>query len=966
MSAMPVEAGLGARTVYLAADPLLVARGLLGGRRLLVPNLRAARAVHGRRAVGLSLHDLAVRTVTAGGEAVAGAVTRLLAMREAVAEVVAPSDVEGTARRVEPVVSELLRAGIASRSWLASTLEAAGVGRRSVETVRLALAYSRRLAQRGLVDPAELLWRAAAAGPRQEPVLVFGYARLGESEVAFLDALAAAGSAVVLPRGFASSAAAAAQLGARGWSVVEDERLSDAPGPRLAARFTWAVGQGAAPPAAEAGGGPAPLPALAAHLLANEEDEVRFALARVKDLLEAGASPDAIALVARDERGYGPLVKAVAAEFGVPVRLAYAVPVRETRFGEAVGLLVESVGGGLPFEPTAKLLRHPLTRALGDEAWAAARAGHATGAAEWLAAGARAAELLDWPGRATWDEYRERLRATLAGLGLAQPAPRQDRRARAKLERCLREALPEAGSPAAREVVPLARFLGLVGDVLDVAVIAADPPRRDAVELHTPLAVFGARYEHVFALGLAEGDFPQSVADDPVVDFRERRALERAGLALEDAQGAAEREELSFLAVLHACGASLTLTCPASFGGKERLPSPFFAAVGAPEPAAPGPRRPASALEGLIASLPAAVGRDGSSAPASPASVGGRPHGGRAALAWVVERRREGGFPPDAFDGVHGVPLPLAGPYSATQLTTFGQCSFRWFVQYGMRLAELQEAEEEVTPVTAGSVYHETLALAVRRASREVPACGESPEDDPFRAAVLDHLDRAYDDAQARLEERGTRLRSPTWPLRRRENLATLRRLVAAPAFALPGSRVLSVEAGFEATWRGLTVKGRVDRIDAVDVGGEERLVLTDYKLGSRAPAGAKGSGGRLTLDVQLPLYVEAAAPALHPGKRVLNARYLSINAAEVTKEVEPGGIDAQALDQLVRRFASALRSGSFPLDPDDANEACRYCDFDIVCRRGPRLSRKAGAPEGEPAPGGERVGGGERAEEAA
>src|SRR5690606_41561643 len=169
MSAMPVEAGLGARTVYLAADPLLVARGLLGGRRLLVPNLRAARAVHGRRAVGLSLHDLAVRTVTAGGEAVAGAVTRLLAMREAVAEVVAPSDVEGTARRVEPVVSELLRAGIASRSWLASTLEAAGVGRRSVETVRLALAYSRRLAQRGLVDPAELLWRAAAPGPPPGP-----------------------------------------------------------------------------------------------------------------------------------------------------------------------------------------------------------------------------------------------------------------------------------------------------------------------------------------------------------------------------------------------------------------------------------------------------------------------------------------------------------------------------------------------------------------------------------------------------------------------------------------------------------------------------------------------------------------------------------------------------------------------------------------------------------------------------
>src|SRR5690606_10342519 len=105
-------------------------------------------------------------------------------LRGAVAEVLAPADVEGTARRVEPVVSELLRAGIASRPWLVETLDASGVGRRSVQVARLALAYSRRLAQRSEVDPAELLWRAAAAEPARETVLVSGYSRLGEGEVA--------------------------------------------------------------------------------------------------------------------------------------------------------------------------------------------------------------------------------------------------------------------------------------------------------------------------------------------------------------------------------------------------------------------------------------------------------------------------------------------------------------------------------------------------------------------------------------------------------------------------------------------------------------------------------------------------------------------------------------------------------------------------------------------------------------
>src|SRR5690606_3763771 len=88
----------------------------------------------------------------------------------------------------------------------------------------------------------ELLWRAAAAEPARETVLVSGYSRLGEGEVAFLDALAAPGSAVVLPRGFASSRAAAAQLASRGWTVKEDDRVGDGPGPRLAVGFTAAMG----------------------------------------------------------------------------------------------------------------------------------------------------------------------------------------------------------------------------------------------------------------------------------------------------------------------------------------------------------------------------------------------------------------------------------------------------------------------------------------------------------------------------------------------------------------------------------------------------------------------------------------------------------------------------------------------------------------------------------------------------
>ncbi len=864
--------------------------------------------MRGRRSFPTTLASRAARTVLGSGSRPAGSFARLLALREAVALVLAPADVEGTARRFQPVVSELLRAGLAADPRTFAAL-ASGAGRRSLEVAQVAMAYVEALDVVGAVDPAELMWRAASAGPEPARVLVSGYSRFGDGEVAFLAALAAPGSVAVLPAGFAASEAAATQLAARGWSVERDELVGDGPGPRLAARFTASRAGAAARPEDGA--------AAAAFRLADEEDEVRFALSRVQRLLADGVPAERIVLVARDERGYGPLVKAVGAEFGVPVRLAYSLPLRETRLGEVVSLLLEAVGSGLPFETTARAFRHPLTRALPEEAWSAARARHPSGPREWESVGVGAASLLEWPAEASSESYLELLRATLAGLGTAELATGLDGRALRRLAVALREAVPAAGSVR----VSLGAFLARVRDVLDVTAVAADPWRRGTVELHTPLAVFGARYDHVLALGLSEGVFPEAAVEDPVIDLHERRALAGVGLALEDAQGAAEREELSFLAVLHAAGSSVTLTCPDSFGGTERLPSPLFAALGVPEPSRPGPRRPASPLEELIATLPTRAGP--------------------ARSAWEVERRREGADAPDAHDGVVGLPLPVAGPFSATQLTSFGQCSFKWFAGHGLGLREPLEAEDDVSPATVGTIYHETLKLAVERARSEAPTSTGPPESDPFRAAVVRHLPRAYDDAHRRFEELGTRVRSATWSLQRRENLDKLSRLVMSPDFVDPGARVSDLEVSFTGVWRGLRVRGFVDRIDVVGDDGDERLVFTDYKLGKAPPKGAKSDRGTLSLDVQLSLYVEAAAPALHPGRQVAAARYLSVNGASVSKAVDLAKLDGAGLDALVSRFVGSLAGGAFPIDPDPRQEACAYCAFDIVCRRGPRLSRK-------------------------
>ena len=145
---------------------------------------------------------------------------------------------------------------------------------------------------------------------------------------------------------------------------------------------------------------------------------------------------------------------------------------------------------------------------------------------------------------------------------------------------------------------------------------------------------------------------------------------------------------------------------------------------------------------------------------------------------------------------------------------------------------------------------------------------------------------------------------------------------------------MVALEQKFEATWRGLRVQGVVDRVDRADDG----LQLIDYKTRASPPAGAKDGSGRTRLDVQLPLYLEAAAPTLFPAEPVADARYYSLSAA---RDLRRPRSDDAALDELALRVRRHLEQGSYPVDPDWEHRACATCDFDALCRRGPRLERK-------------------------
>jgi ATP-dependent helicase/DNAse subunit B len=132
-------------------------------------------------------------------------------------------------------------------------------------------------------------------------------------------------------------------------------------------------------------------------------------------------------------------------------------------------------------------------------------------------------------------------------------------------------------------------------------------------------------------------------------------------------------------------------------------------------------------------------------------------------------------------------------------------------------------------------------------------------------------------------------------------------------------------------------VKGKVDRVDMTPEG----LMLVEYKTISSRPTAAKDATGKTNLDVQLPLYVQAAAPALDGERPVAGAYYYSLTAAKPLKKVNTVKIDDGELAHFAERIKGQLQQGRYTVEPDRDRNACNYCSFDAVCRQGKRLERK-------------------------
>lgn len=890
-----------------------------------------------------SLRTWAKKILRQNSIGIASPMTASMALKASVQEIVGGRETAATARNMREMLGAILRSGIDVEH-----LGEIGSGRVR-PLARVAREYVRRLKNVGLVDSEAVLVEARRlSNADQQMVLIYGYFRARQlgarpEEIEFIDRFAGDGSIYYLPCGneriFRVNHEWRDRLVASGWEirnaeVVVNNELKH--GQDLAAAFAgFTLNREKDLPDASM----QPPPALA---YASIEAEVRGTLSRAKRAVLGGTSPDKIAIVCRDPAAYVHVIASVSREFGLAVEMEHLVPLRDTSFGAFISLLLDvKVSSGaedvdrtntiaeaakasgslanpfLPFdddvhddrgdfifETTARLLRHPFGPGIPEDKWAEARRRRCKGFAAWVEQCPQI-ECMRSAQKLTTRAWVEWLKAVCFGWQVRGKDKAGKNAAELLAFNTFFESLDEF---ARHEKANAQSFDHFAAAVYEILADASTPfqPTAGGIAMHQPNTIVGGEFEQIFVIGMAEGVLPAPVIENSVIDFYERKQLLEKGIEFENPQEIPRWEALSFYFTLLAAKGGITFSYPRFADGQEQLPSPFFDRTGL-KPTEEREVFVSSAEEFRRVFLP-----DGFSHTEDTVLAAAR-------RQFAIEASRESDAVPDEYDGVIGVSFDSPNRrWSASSLTKIGSCPFKWFAERALRLGSPDEAETDLPANIKGSLYHKTLEIAVRKAMNSADV----------RTAVLDVLEEAF--AEAELSGNISIEFVANWDLRRSEHLEKLRFAIRSEPFIGEGSRVVAIEKEFESEWHGLKIRGKLDRIDETPRG----LMAVDYKTGSYTGR-VKDEYGELNIDLQLPIYSQAALPSLYPGQAITNGIYLRLAKGKAEKErpVE--------LERFAASVRSILSEGRFAVDPDVEQKACKFCDYDPVCRRGPRLARK-------------------------
>ena len=291
---------------------------------------------------------------------------------------------------------------------------------------------------------------------------------------------------------------------------------------------------------------------------------------------------------------------------------------------------------------------------------------------------------------------------------------------------------------------------------------------------------------------------------------------------------------------------------------------------------------------------------------------------------------------------------------SATSLESLAACPFRYFLERGLGVEPIEDAEPDpdqwLDPLTRGVALHALYATL----PRELREKNEAP--DPGR-----HGPRLRSLGEQKLAELRTLIPPPSESVFDREREEFLRdldlflRLEAEASGRVPVGLEVSFGAGTAegeplaqadpvtldlGAGLGFRLRGRIDRLDRLPDGSFE---VVDYKTGRYRPDDWAGTfaGGRV---LQHALYALAARQLLrgqYPQARVTSSTYYFPTVRGQGQRVPRSQADPGAVAAVVQDLFGLLAGGTFL---HTANERdCRYCEFHRACGRDPvaRAARK-------------------------
>jgi len=527
---------------------------------------------------------------------------------------------------------------------------------------------------------------------------------------------------------------------------------------------------------------------------------------------------------------------------------------------------------------------------------------------------------------------------------------------------------------------------------------------RDGLRVLEATDVRGLRFRVVFIAGLIEGGFPLRASRDWIYPHEERERLKKYGLTLEDISPATLLKEEHYF-YQAACRATerLYLSRPLVLEDDSETVASYYVdelrrAVAPLQIAADTIRRDyeGEELKKVSTTIEMNVtlvrqqerhehrGEKRNLLPPSQIKrllTLARNDGliSSSALRRIeIERERAGPrFGP--YDGEITDPQLLAllrqkfgadAKHSASGLSLYGNCAYRFFGQRVLKLEPRGEAALDLQAIDAGKLLHDILRRFFERHRRQRLA---SIDLEKLQQELRDLADSVFDEHERVVPP----LNKQIWKIDREIRKILLDQVLLYELEIQQQAEASGVvPAYFELAFGGMksnardpnstdepleltrstfvgeeTIKinGQIDRVDIAD---DNTLIAYDYKLSTGSTKEDIKSGRSL----QLPIYLEALERLIFPEHEIAGGGYYVIRGGNERRnkglhrasKVHYSGISNRVLGVMsddeweqIRRdviariwgFLDHMRAGKFGVDPSEKQKTCRFCDFAAVCR---------------------------------